>query len=77
MSTNNLPLHDSDLDLVTAAIELYCLRAMTDSTVPLSDFQRLWELSEDCWRAQAQRDAGGPVFETSRERYEHSRKQTT
>lgn len=56
MSTNNLPLLDSDLDLVTTALELHYMRGLTDQSISLADLQRLHVLTEQLWEVQNQRD---------------------
>ena len=56
MSTNNLPLLDSDLDLVTTALELHYMRGLTDQSISLADLQRMHVLTEELWAAQKQRD---------------------
>lgn len=71
MSTNDLPLLDSDLDLVTQALELHYMRGLTDSAVPLADLQRMHVLTEQLWEVQKQRD------KAQAEELAQLRKQTT
>lgn len=77
MSTNNLPLLDSDLDLLSKMADAYFVANMCSmDNLNTQEFGRLYEITELLWHAQAQNAAQGPVFESETHRFLHEQKST-